>query len=171
MDFAPGTRGYLAGVVALAALSAAAFSAAAFCSGVCGDAKALPAMEPTMAPTATAPMVPIMPEPAATGAAGAAGAAAGVGALAVGALGATGALAGAAALGLPLNPPPRRLACAKEGKVSEAMAKTAMDRWVRLITCMRWVPFKNSNKKGRRCGCVRPATAVAFEHTRSEQAD
>lgn len=132
----------------MAALSAAAFSAAAFCSGVCGDAKALPAMEPTMAPTAMAPMVPIMPEPAAGAAvaavaAGAAGAAGGVGALAAGALGATGALAGAAALGWPLNPPPRRLACASEGSVREAMAKTAMERWVRLITCMRWVPFKN----------------------------
>ena len=128
-----------------AAFSAAAFSAAAFCSGVCGDAKALPAMEPTMAPTAMAPMVPIMPEPAAGAAvaAGAAGAAGGVGALAAGAVGATGALAGAAALGWPLTPPPRRLACASEGSVREAMAKTAMERWVRLITCMRRVPFKN----------------------------
>lgn len=92
-----------------------------------------------MAPTATAPMVPIMPEPAAAGAvgaAGAAGAAAGVGALAAGAEGAAGALAGAMALGFALKPPPNRLAWASDGSVSEAMARTAMDKWVREEACM-----------------------------------
>ena len=53
------------------------------------------------------------------------------GALATGAVGAAGALAGAAALGFDFMPPPKRLACAKEGSVNEAMARRAMESWVR----------------------------------------
>ena len=124
--------------------AAAAFSAAAFCfsSGFIAPAMALPAIDPTTAPTAMEPIVPIMPEPAAAGtaagAAAAAGMAAGAGATAAGAA-AAGALAGAgaAARGADFMPPPMRLAWASEGSVREATARVTMERLVRKEAFMK----------------------------------
>jgi len=96
---------------------------------------ALPAIDPTTAPTATEPMVPIMLEPAAAGAAAgaaAAGVATGAGAAAAGAL----AGAGADVRGAAFMPPPMRLAWASEGSVKEATAKATMERLVRKDACM-----------------------------------
>ena len=99
---------------------------------------ALPAIDPTTAPTAMEPMVPIIPEPAAAGAAAgavAAGLAIGAGAAATGAL----AGAGADMRGAAFMPPPMRLAWASEGSVREASARATMERPVRKEAFMKSV--------------------------------
>jgi len=105
---------------------------------------ALPAIDPTTAPTAMEPTVPIMPEPAAAGAAavgvaagvaGAAGAGAGAGAAAAGDFAGAGAGAGADVRGAGFVPP-MRLACASEGSASEATARVTTERLVRKETFM-----------------------------------
>ena len=104
---------------------------------------ALPAIDPTIAPTAMEPTVPIMPEPAAAGAAavgvaaGVAGAAgAGAGAAAAGDFAGAGACAGADVRGAGFVPP-MRLACASEGSASEATARVTTERLVRKETFMK----------------------------------